>query len=399
MQSVHRRLLSLFSVAAFGLAVAVAGPARAAITLDIDGNNAVDPTTDGILVLRYMFKIRGPALVENAIGAGATRNAAQIESYLGTLGSTLDIDGDGKVDALTDGVLFYRYVLGYRGPLLVIDAVGAGATRSSFDQIQNYIAGLVTAPVTAVAPSGCSITASPTSNPSNLLAPGTSVQLSANCTSGTQPISYTWDGGSVTGAVRTVNPSVQNAYYMSPSNAAGSGTRLRQSVFINSPQGLGYCRNTDDYYEIPWPSTGQVRVSTLAMSEQVSTFKITIPSTFNPPLNTSHVGFLHVAEVPGSQSVSREITISNTPCDFHTGPGGYLLDNLGSSDTGPGVNFTINNPNGYADVGAVINFQSGQTIYFSVRNFNYNNGNPLPTCPNTVSYCDIYLDFATPNRF
>ena len=82
--------------------------------------------------------------------------------------------------------------------------------------------------------------------------------------------------------------------------------------------------------------------------------------------------------------VSREFTVSKSACDFHAGPGGYLLDNLGSGMP-PEFDFTVNNPNGYSALGAKVNFQSGDKIYVSVRNYNYNNGSPVPTCPVPIS--------------
>ena len=54
--------------------------------LDVDGNGRTDALTDGILLIRYLFGLRGAALVSDAIGVGSTRTTAQaIEAYLGTV--------------------------------------------------------------------------------------------------------------------------------------------------------------------------------------------------------------------------------------------------------------------------------------------------------------------------
>ncbi|HEX2463391.1 MAG TPA: hypothetical protein VHR17_02125 [Thermoanaerobaculia bacterium] len=54
--------------------------------LDIDGNGAIAPLSDGLLVLRFMFGFSGTTLVSGAVGAGCTRcTAPAIESYLGSL--------------------------------------------------------------------------------------------------------------------------------------------------------------------------------------------------------------------------------------------------------------------------------------------------------------------------
>ena len=51
-----------------------------------DGNGKVDALTDGLLMLRYLFGVRGSALVAGTIGTGATRTTSQqIEAYLSTL--------------------------------------------------------------------------------------------------------------------------------------------------------------------------------------------------------------------------------------------------------------------------------------------------------------------------
>ena len=49
---------------------------------DVDGNGQVDALTDGLILIRYMFGLRGPSLTAGAIGVGATRTAEQIEAYI-----------------------------------------------------------------------------------------------------------------------------------------------------------------------------------------------------------------------------------------------------------------------------------------------------------------------------
>ena len=54
-----------------------------AFLLDVDGNGATDPLTDGLLLLRYFFGFRGATLTNGAVGPGCTRcDAASIEPYL-----------------------------------------------------------------------------------------------------------------------------------------------------------------------------------------------------------------------------------------------------------------------------------------------------------------------------
>jgi hypothetical protein len=55
----------------------------------------------------------------------------------------LDVDGDGSLDALTDGLLVLRYTFGFRGATLVTGAVDlAGCTRCDAGAIESYLGGL-----------------------------------------------------------------------------------------------------------------------------------------------------------------------------------------------------------------------------------------------------------------
>ena len=99
-------------------------PAAAPLAFDIDGNGSCDPATDAALAFRYMSGLRGAALVRGIpFGSGASRQSAtDIAAYLDglTQGSTpaLDIDGDGKVNPLTDGLLFWRYTVAMPATLI-----------------------------------------------------------------------------------------------------------------------------------------------------------------------------------------------------------------------------------------------------------------------------------------
>jgi len=94
---------------------------------DIDGNGLVDAHTDGTLVMRYLLGLRGASLVAGVLGAGASRNtAASIEAHLATLTAELDADGDGQRRAHSDGMIIVRYMRGVRGTALIAGSVLAG---------------------------------------------------------------------------------------------------------------------------------------------------------------------------------------------------------------------------------------------------------------------------------
>ena len=59
---------------------APSGTASSLAPLDVDGNGATDPLTDGLLALRYLFGFRGATLIDGAVGGGCTRcDATAIE--------------------------------------------------------------------------------------------------------------------------------------------------------------------------------------------------------------------------------------------------------------------------------------------------------------------------------
>jgi hypothetical protein len=64
------------------VANAVCNPPIVTAVLDIDGNGTVEPLTDGLLVLRYMLGLRDVALVNGAVGNCPGRTTAGIEMYL-----------------------------------------------------------------------------------------------------------------------------------------------------------------------------------------------------------------------------------------------------------------------------------------------------------------------------
>jgi hypothetical protein len=60
---------------------------------------------------------------------------AEIESAL----DMADIDDDGEVGALTDGLILLRYLFGLRGDQLSASVVGLTANRNSNEEIEAYI--------------------------------------------------------------------------------------------------------------------------------------------------------------------------------------------------------------------------------------------------------------------
>lgn len=113
---------------------------QTASVFDIDGNGEVKPLTDGLLVFRYLFNFRGDVLINNIIGRGATRTTVnQIETYLSDHLSDLDIDGNGETKPLSDGLLLLRFLFDFEGDVLINNAISANATRTKIINIKSYI--------------------------------------------------------------------------------------------------------------------------------------------------------------------------------------------------------------------------------------------------------------------
>jgi VCBS repeat-containing protein len=109
-------------------------------TLDIDGNGTADALTDGILVLRHLFGFTGNSLTDGALAADATiTDPATIAANLEANREALDIDDNGTTDALTDGILVLRDLFGFSGDALTAGALGEGAQRNTPETVATYI--------------------------------------------------------------------------------------------------------------------------------------------------------------------------------------------------------------------------------------------------------------------
>jgi hypothetical protein len=121
-----------FSAADFDLQIMPA-------TWDFDSNGNADALTDGLLLLRHAFGLNGEVLTGGAIASDSTMSSAEVEQALSSAMMIADIDDNGSVDALTDGLLLLRYLFGLRDEVLISGAVSTSALRSSHSDISDYI--------------------------------------------------------------------------------------------------------------------------------------------------------------------------------------------------------------------------------------------------------------------
>ena len=108
--------------------------------MKIDGDEKIQALTDGLLVMRSMFDFSGEQLIAGAIGNEATRtNASEIETHIAGVKSLMDVDANGNVDALTDGLLIVRYLFDFRQESLIANAIAADAERKTAAEIEAYL--------------------------------------------------------------------------------------------------------------------------------------------------------------------------------------------------------------------------------------------------------------------
>ena len=96
--------------------VAITDTAINPFNLDIDGDGKVTALGDGLMVIRKLFgfAFAGDALTNKAISPTATRTTAEIHQFIesGISTGTLDVDKDGKTTALGDGLMVIRHLFG-----------------------------------------------------------------------------------------------------------------------------------------------------------------------------------------------------------------------------------------------------------------------------------------------
>ena len=151
MLTLVNHLVKYLAVIIFGLSLASFTYAEAdrdedISILDINADGDVDALSDGLLLLRLMFGLTGGALATGLPASNtAHHNSVDIESRIALLGDLADVDGNGNVDALTDGLLMLRYLSGLEGGSLISQGVAIDATRTTAIDIEAHLKTLMPA--------------------------------------------------------------------------------------------------------------------------------------------------------------------------------------------------------------------------------------------------------------
>ena len=106
---------------------------------DFDGSGEADALTDGLIMLRYSFGLRGESMAEGAMHPESVMSAEQIEQRMVSASKIADIDNDGQIDALTDGLLLLRHLFAVGDEGLTHGAVGSKASRKTGTAIRGHL--------------------------------------------------------------------------------------------------------------------------------------------------------------------------------------------------------------------------------------------------------------------
>lgn len=108
-------------------------------TLDIDGDGQFDALTDGLLLLRYFFGLTDESLLSGVITENSRyKTFDEVDARIASMAENLDFDGNNVNDALTDGILALRYLFGIHSVDLINGALSPNASRTNLDDILSH---------------------------------------------------------------------------------------------------------------------------------------------------------------------------------------------------------------------------------------------------------------------
>ena len=109
------------------------------LSWDVDSDGNTDALTDGLLLLRYTFGLRGNELTNGTISTDSPLSPSAVETRIQSILPIADVDGNGEIDALTDGLIVLRYLFEIKDESLINAVVSSNATRSSLIEISQHL--------------------------------------------------------------------------------------------------------------------------------------------------------------------------------------------------------------------------------------------------------------------
>ena len=128
--------------------------------INFDEDNVASALSDGIMLIRTLAGFSGSAIVDSAFQTSPQRPVTEqdgvaVQEWIAQ--QNYDLDGDGNTNALTDGILFLRYLANFSGESLTAGALGRSATRTSATQIIEWIEQRVQPPTQQGAVAGSAV--------------------------------------------------------------------------------------------------------------------------------------------------------------------------------------------------------------------------------------------------
>jgi hypothetical protein len=282
-------------------------------------------------------------------------------------------------------------------------ALIATAPNGSRGPTANLTVTWVAAPATP--PSGCTLTA----NPNQLPAGGGTVTLTAACTGGGAPTSYSWTGGSLTSLTttpsQTTNVTATTTFTVTPINASGNGNTANATVTVAGSAGGGgsFCSNYTNVItlDVPWGGVADTRsAGENFLPNGILVARFTVPATWTN--NPGSVGKVQVAEY-GDPPTYRQASLSTMACDFRGVATGqydqYLRDITGKQPYPLQWAFGNTAIAEFTVTGNALfrpQLQPGTTYYYNVRNWNPYGNNGLGSTSCGGASCNAIISINTP---
>jgi hypothetical protein len=259
------------------------------------------------------------------------------------------------------------------------------------------------------APQNCSLTSS-----ANNVAPGTIVTLTASCSGGGAPTSFSWGGQGINAsgpAQQSIQVSSTTTFTVTPSNGSGPGNQAQVTVNVTSGGGGGggnaggdLCSQYQNVVrmDVPWGGSKDTRSNgTPFLANGVLAVRFTVPA--GAAYSFGALGAVNVSEFADGGPAFRQASLSTTACDFRgvatTRHDDYLRDLTGATAfpmewaTGntASAQFTVTGTSANMP-----QLQPGGTYYYNVRNWSpFNNrGQGAVSC--TKSTCNVIVQVRTP---
>jgi hypothetical protein len=106
---------------------------------DIDGNGDADALTDGLTILKAAFGITGQDMIDGTLAPDSEMTLDDVELSMQKTMSIADIDDNGEVGALTDGLIVLRYLFDITDSKLTEGAISPDANREAHQSIVDHL--------------------------------------------------------------------------------------------------------------------------------------------------------------------------------------------------------------------------------------------------------------------